>query len=131
MTRYAVLVWTADEIRVLTSGNDFRHRVAISPDGRYGMRLWSDHAGCLYLRLVDDRQPLWISFDKAINFEPVPSIPSEGVSISAYNYKVHPTARAISALERDILWIYTVITSQWQTRQLPSDMHVRDVSLDG
>ncbi|MDN5940291.1 MAG: hypothetical protein L0H94_00285 [Nitrospira sp.] len=126
----AALVWTADELRVMTSSSEFRHRFAIAPGERYGLRLSSDDAGLLYLRTINDRQPFWVSFDRGSNFEPVPVIPAEHFPISAYNYKVHPASGVISALGRDVLWIYTVTTSQWQPRELPSDVHVRDVSLD-
>jgi hypothetical protein len=126
----AALMWTSDDIRVLTNSGEFRLRRAISPDNRYSLRLWSDFAGRLYLRVVQDRQPFMISFDSGITFEPVPPIPGEGAPISAFHCKVHPALGVITVLETGILWMYDVTTRQWQTRELPSDIHVNDVSLD-
>jgi hypothetical protein len=131
VTPCATLVWTPNDIRVLTSHNEFKMRFAVAADQRYSLRLSSDHAGRLYLRAVQDRQPFWISVDKGIDFGPIPPIPGEHPSISAYSCKVHPSAGVVSALEHGLLWMHTVTTSHWQPRELPSDIHVRDVSLDG
>ncbi len=131
MTAFAALMWTSDDIRVLTNSGDFRLRRAILPNDRYSLRLWSDYAGRLYLRVVQDRQPFMISFDNGINFESVPPIPGEGAPISAFHCKVHPALGVITVLETALLWIYNVTTRQWQPRELPSDIHVYDVSLDG
>jgi hypothetical protein len=131
MAGCAALVWAADEIRVLTGSSEFRCRVAIAPGDRYGQQLSSDHAGLLYLRTINDWQPLWVSLDKGNNFEPVSPIPAEYAPISAYNYKVHPASGVISALGCDLVWIYTATTNQWRPRELPADVHVRDISLDG
>jgi hypothetical protein len=111
-------------------GGEFSYPVAITPDERYGLRLSADNAGRLYLRLVHGQHPLWVSSDQGTNFEPVPAIPAEGTAFSVYSYKVHPAAAAISALERDIVWIYSMATNEWQARSLPRDLHVHDVSLD-
>lgn len=131
MTPCATLVWTPNDIRVLTSHNEFTMRFAVAADQRYSLRLSSDQTGRLFLRAVQDRQPFWISLDKGMNFEPIPPIPGEHSPISAYRCKVHPTAGVVSALEHGLLWMHTVTTRHWQPRELPSDIHVRDISLDG
>lgn len=123
-------MWTPDDIRVLTKSGKFRLRRAINPDDRYSLRLRSDYAGRLYLRVVQDRQPFMISFDNGLNFEPVPSIPGGGAPISAYHCKIHPALGIITVLETGLLWMYSVLTRQWQPRELPSDIHVCDVGLD-
>lgn len=131
MTSFAALVRTKDDFRVMTTSSEYRCMFVNAPDKRYGPRLSSDNAGLLYLRTMDDRQPFLVSFDSGSNFEPVPPIPAKHAAISAYDYKVHPVSGVISALGRDLLWVYIMTSSQWQPREVPSDIHVRDVSLDG
>jgi hypothetical protein len=131
MTGWAALVWAAEEIRVVSGASEFRHKLAIAPIDRYGLRLSSGPSGFLYLRAIDNRQPFWVSFDNGRNFEPIPPRPPGHSPISAYNYKVHPRAGLISALGGAVVWIYDVTTGRWQPRELPSDLHARDVSLDG
>lgn len=131
MTACAAMMWTLDDVRVLTSNGEFRMRRAIPQDDRYSLRLWSDYAGRLYLRSVQDRQPLLISIDNGISFEPIPPIPGGGAPISAFHCKVHLASGVISVLETGVLWIYQVTTKQWQAREVPSDMLINDVTLNG
>jgi hypothetical protein len=127
----AALVWTPDTVRVLTGSGEFKLGLAIDRRNRFGLRLWSDRAGQLYLRVIDDRQPLWMSADKGTTFKPLPPLPVGHTPISAYNYKLHPASGIISALGHDLVWIYDAVGGKWRSRELPSDIHVKDISLDG
>jgi hypothetical protein len=127
----AALVWTPDAVRVLTGSGEFKLGLVIDRRDRFGLRLWSDHAGQLYLRVIDERQPLWISADKGATFQAVPPIPVEDKPVSAYNYKLHSASGIISALGHHVVWIYDAVGGQWKSRELPSDMHVKDISIDG
>jgi len=126
----AALVWTPDAVRVLTSCSEFDLRLAIDRRDRFGLRLWSDYAGLLYVRVIDERRPLWISADKGATFKAIPLIPAEEKPVSAYNCKLHPASGIISALGCDRAWIYDGVSGQWGSRELPPDMHVKDVSID-
>jgi hypothetical protein len=130
ITGCAALLWTPDEIRVLTPNGEYRRRTSIAPDDRYCLRLISDDAGRLYLRTVDNRQPFAISLDQGRHFEPVLPIPAARTVISPYNYKVHPSSAVITALEPGQLWSYSITSARWESRDLPPDLHVRDVSFD-
>lgn len=127
---WAALLWTADTVGVVTGGGDFGLGYAVAPDERYGLRLSADHVGRLYLRTVDEGQPLWVSLDKGASFKPAPPLPAGQTPVSIYNYKVHPASGVVSALGSRRLWVYSVPEGRWQARELPADIHVRDVSLD-
>jgi hypothetical protein len=126
----AALVWTPHQIRVLAGDGEFKLDRAIAPRDRFGLRLSSDSRKRLWLRIIDERQVYWISADKGASFAPVSSLPPAQAPISAYRYKLHPGSGVISALGQHVVWIYDPINSEWQPRELPSDIRVLDLSID-
>lgn len=125
---FSTLVWAPDCIRILTDGTEFTLKQAILPDERYSLRLSSDYAGRLYLRLARNRQTFLISMDRGLNFKPLSPVPGDNTAISAYQCKVHKDSGIVTVLDGNILWVYD--NGMWNQRELPGDICVRDVSID-
>lgn len=128
--RLASLVWTNDQLRILTENTEFTARLIIAPDERYALQLSADDTGRLYLRIPQGYPPFWMSQDGGSTFIPIPSVPRAGGPLSAYQCKVHKRSGLITAIEGRNLWVYTIGTERWQPRMLPENIHVRDVSFD-
>jgi|GEM_PF-2618834 len=125
----ASLVWSDSLLRVITSDAEFVVPQEFRKENLYWIKLFRDHEDRLYLRASQNRQPFWVSSDKA-TFTPVDPIPGRGEPLPEYNCKVHPDSGLITALERHTLWTGNT-TGHWSARQLPPDLKVRDVSFDG
>lgn len=122
------LVWSDGTLRVITSDTEFVLPQEFRKENRYWIKLSRDDEDRLYLRASHNRQPFWVSNDKA-TFMPVDPIPGNGEPIPAYNCKVHPDTGLLTALEQQTLWTGNA-TGHWSARQLPPDLKVRDVSFD-
>nr|CBH39168.1 hypothetical protein BSM_26460 [uncultured archaeon] len=126
---FATLVWTPECIRILTGSAKFTANLAIALEDRYWLGLFSDHFGQLYLRAAWGRQPFWVSRDGGIAFEPLNPVPGDGMPIPGYRCKVHPSTGVVTAMEGHTVWIHTA-ANRWWCRELPRDLHVRDISID-
>lgn len=126
---FATLVWTPESVRVLTGPAEFTVEMTIAPEDRYWLGLFRDQMGQIYLRAAQKRQPFWISRDGDLNFDPLDPVPGDGEPIPGYRCKVHPTAGVVTAMEGHHVWVHTA-ADRWGRRELPEDLHVRDISID-
>ncbi|MBW2057794.1 MAG: hypothetical protein JRJ26_09910 [Deltaproteobacteria bacterium] len=126
---FCTLVWTPEDVRVITDLSVFTAKIAIPPKDRYWLGLYRDKAGVIYLRAKGNRQPFWISRDGGLDFEPLAPVPGNGEAIPGYRCKVHSTAGVLTAVEGRHLWVYGE-GGRWTRRKLPQEFHFRDVSID-
>ena len=126
---FATLIWTLESVSILTGSVEFTADISIAPEDRYWLGLFPDHMGQLYLRASKGRQPFWVSRDGGITFKSLNPVPGDGPSIPGYLCKVHPNSGIFTALESHRIWLNTT-TEHWWYRELPRDLHVRDISID-
>ncbi len=123
------LLWTQDDIRVITEDTEFKAKLRIKSQDRYWLSLSSDYKGSIHLKIAQERCPFWISEDKGRTFKPLDCIPGDGSPIPGYRCKLHRGFGIVTALENNTLWVWGP-SDRWKSRQLPQEMIVRDVSFD-
>lgn len=125
----ATLLWSQDDIRVITKDTDCKAKLRIESQDRYWLSLFSDYKGCIHLKVAQERCPFWISEDKGGTFKPLDCIPGDGPPIPGYRCKLHRSFGIVTALENNTLWVWSP-SDRWKSRQLPQEMSVHDVSFD-
>jgi len=105
-----------------------KHKV--NSDERYSLRLQSDFAGRVFIRLTDGRKTSMVSDDFGSRFKWLPSLPGKGNPISPYNTKLHPATALVSVIDDDKLYIYDLSRQNWYSRSLPSGIKVNDISIN-
>ena len=129
MKNIAFIKWFPKKLAIVTSRGETIINSSIKEIDRYGIQLNTDMNENLFIRIPENNH-LFIFNTLGRNLIKKLILPKAiSGKISLFKIKFHPFIGKISLLHENHVWIYDIKKEFWESRKLPNDMQVNEISL--